>query len=144
MRDIASWMMMFLEDATEYRPPVHDSLNWEWKCDPAKRWGPHPAVKMMCALRQLVDGSLPFQVADTYHLSETTAGVCLKEFCKDMIRIHGPVYLQPDFEKSLRSAKIRGYDGYLGSLDCTHIGWHACPRAFAQGSSNSSSPSLNL
>ena len=110
---------------------IYDTLKWPWEMDHALRQGPHPAVKMLAALRQLVDGSSPFQVSDTYKLSETVAAVSLERFCTDVIENFSS-YLKPDWERSLASSKARGYDGYLGSLDCTHIGWHACPRAYNQ------------
>ena len=111
---------------------IFDSLGWEQQVDRVGREGPHPAVKMLCAIRQLVDGSMPFQVCDTYKMSETTASRVMKEFCRDMIKFHSD-YLKPDWDKSLKAAKLRGINGYLGSPDCTHVGWHACPRAYAQG-----------
>ena len=34
---------------------IFDKLAWPWEMDAAYRLGPHPAVKILCALRQITD-----------------------------------------------------------------------------------------
>ena len=75
-------------------------------------------------------GNSPFQTCDNYGMGEETAAQCLRKFTTDMMRCF-PEYLEPDFGLSLKASKKRGYKGLLGSLDCTHVAWHMCPRAYA-------------
>ena len=102
-------------------------LGWKWEKDAGHRFGPHPAVKLMCAISQLTQDAAPVQVAGMFGMGETTADTCLRNFCDDMIEKFS-YYLKPDWKRSLRAAKRLGIDGYLGSLDCSHILWHGCPR----------------
>ena len=69
-------------------------------------------------------------------------GTALDRFTKDLVALHSD-YLMPDWEKTLKSNKEKGYNGYLGSLDCTHVGWHACPRAYS-GSHRDRSGNISL
>ena len=122
---------------------IRKRLKWKQKFDAAGKAGVHPTLKIMIALKQLVEGRCAAWLVDEFDVGETTADQCLRSFCTDMIKKYGKRYLAPRFEKSLASAEKRGVKGYLGSLDCTHIVWHGCPRAHA-GSHKDRSGHLSL
>lgn len=103
------------------------------KPDVTGRMGISPLIKFVCALRQLAYG-LPADLADDlFDVSETTAGLCLEEFCKSVVRCFSAVYLrQPtaaDLKRIEKEFAAVGFPGCIGCLDCAGWQWKNCPKA---------------
>ncbi|XP_057773379.1 uncharacterized protein LOC131021087 [Salvia miltiorrhiza] len=94
-----------------------------------------PLQKCTSAIRQLATG-VSADVFDEYlKVADSTGRLCLKKFCKAVIRAFGAHYLRrptaTDVQRLLRMHEARhGFPGMLGSLDCMHWAWKNCPKAW--------------
>lgn len=101
--------------------------------DATGRLGISPLLKVICALRQMAYG-IPSDLADDlFDVSETTAALCLENFCIAVIEAFAPVYLrQPtikDLENIEREFAAVGFPRCIGCLDCAGWRWKNCPKA---------------
>jgi hypothetical protein len=90
--------------------------------------------KISAAMRVLAHGILA-DYADMYlRIREDTTTESVRRFCKVMIRVFGPTYLQAPNEqyisRLLGENAARGWPGMLGSVDCMHWRWKNCPKAW--------------
>ena len=94
-----------------------------------------PEQKVTAALRILCYG-LPADATDDYiRMGKTTAFRYLRLFCTTIVDHFGPIFLrkptQEDVERITAENAERGFPGMLGSIDCMHWTWHACPVEWA-------------
>jgi hypothetical protein len=94
-------------------------------------------VKILCSLKLLAYGVLGSVFQDYFQIGETTALLCCEkvshivshnaELCKKFLRM--PTRKDAQRVSSLHE-RIHGIVGMLGSLDCMHIPWKNCPKAW--------------
>ncbi|XP_076925350.1 uncharacterized protein LOC143588137 [Bidens hawaiensis] len=87
--------------------------------------GYSPLQKCTTAIRQLAYGTTSDAMEEYLQMSETMAREALHTFCE----CEKPT--QADIQKIYEVHEQRhGFPGMLGSLDCTHWAWEACPVAW--------------
>lgn len=93
--------------------------------------GAHPKQKILAVLRMLGTGIASDHLDDNFRISSTTIIASLKEFSKCVLQIFGPEYLRGPTEEEMQGIldwnASRSMPGCLGSIDCTHFWWSACP-----------------
>lgn len=94
-----------------------------------------PEQKVTAALRILCYG-VPTDSTDDYIcIGKTTSFRYLKLYCETIVNHFGPNFLrkptQEDVQRITAENTKRGFPGMLGSLDCVHWTWHACPVEWA-------------
>lgn len=103
---------------------------WQ-KPDGLGRMGFHGLHKCVVAMRMLAYGSIADALDDAYEMAESTVLKCVKEFASTIIELYEKDYLRPPTETELATIlaenKARGFPGMLGSIDCMHWEWAACP-----------------
>jgi len=101
--------------------------------DATGKLGITPLLKVICALRQLAYG-IPVDLADDlFDVSETTASLCLVEFCKAVVTCFSTQYLRSptpqDLQRIEKEFSKVGFPGCIGCLDCAGWDWKNCPKA---------------
>ena len=119
--------------------PSSDYLSKGLRPDATGKLGISPLLKVICGLREMSYG-LPADLADDlFDVSETTASLCLHEFCKSIVDCFGERYLRDPDEEDIRRIEKQfaavGFPGCLGCLDCAGWTWKNCPKAL-QGAMN--------
>jgi Plant transposon protein len=98
--------------------------------------GIRPEVKILCALKQLAFGTSGTAFLDYFQMSDTTARKCLKDFAKivatsDLREVYLRSPTKADARRLSRMHEVEfGVPGCIGCLDCTHVYWRTCPRAW--------------
>ena len=97
--------------------------------------GVTPLQKLVCVMRQLAYGCSG-DIAEEYTGCPLNSGRdALYAFCNWLDAFHGPTFLgawtEEAVKKEMDKNAARGFTGMLGSIDCTHWGWHNCPMAWA-------------
>ncbi|XP_051140027.1 uncharacterized protein LOC127257638 [Andrographis paniculata] len=73
----------------------------------------------------------PPAIDDAIKIGESTARVAMLKFCEAIINTFKEQYLRDpttdDLARLLAENKERGFPGMIGSLDCMHWRWDACP-----------------
>jgi Plant transposon protein len=94
-------------------------------------WQPY----VVAALRKLSYGVASDAVDEYVRISESSAHESLAKFCRAVCELYGVEYgRQPTEDNLRRILKInanRGFPGCVGSIDCQHWSWEACPIQFA-------------
>ena len=93
-------------------------------------------VKLLMALKLLAYGCSPSAFQDYFQMGESTANKCLRVFT-DIISSNYTLnndYMHQMTRDDARKAsqlheEIHGLPGMIGSLDCMHVYWRACPTA---------------
>lgn len=102
--------------------------------DAIGRNGLTPIQKMTAALRQLAYGVSADATDEYIRIGESTAMVCLKSFCREVIAVFGDEYLRKptaqDCDFIMKQNADRGFPGMLGSIDCYSWKWDKCPKAW--------------
>jgi hypothetical protein len=105
------------------------------KCDALGKPGLHPQQRVVAALRKLSYGVASDAVDEYVHISESSAHESLAKFCRAFCELYGVEYgRQPtegDLRRILKINAKRGFPGCVGSIDCQHWSWEACPIQFA-------------
>ncbi|CDF33411.1 unnamed protein product [Chondrus crispus] len=101
--------------------------------DALGRMGISPLLKVICAMYQLSYG-IPADLADDlFEVSETTASLCLTEFCSAVVDGFRSEYLRQPTQEDLGRIERRfaavGFPGCIGCLDCAGWDWRNCPKA---------------
>ncbi|XP_057774843.1 uncharacterized protein LOC130993823 [Salvia miltiorrhiza] len=91
--------------------------------------------KCMPAIRQLAIGVSADNIDEYLKVADSNGRVCLKKFCKAVIRAFRAHYLRrPTGEDITRLTQMHEarheFPGMLGSLDCMHWGWKNCLKAW--------------
>lgn len=101
------------------------------KVDGLGRPGFHGKHKCVVAMRMLAYGHIADALDDGYAMAESTVLECVKEFARTVIEVFEGEYLRPPNEEELARIRAendaRGFPGMIGSIDCMHWEWGACP-----------------
>nr|XP_043639693.1 uncharacterized protein LOC122610805 [Erigeron canadensis] len=89
--------------------------------------------KCTSAVRQLATGNEPDEYDEYLCMAARTARETLDYFCDAIIRLYSREYLHRptshDVARIFEAHELRHHTpGMLGSIDCTHVEWLACPR----------------
>nr|XP_043619346.1 uncharacterized protein LOC122591187 [Erigeron canadensis] len=89
--------------------------------------------KCTSAVRQLATGNAPDEYDEYMCMAARTARETLDYFCNAIIRLYSREYLRRptshDVARIFEAHELRHHmPGMLGSIDCTHVEWSACPR----------------
>nr|XP_043630531.1 protein ALP1-like [Erigeron canadensis] len=89
--------------------------------------------KCTSAVRQLATGNAPDEYDEYLCMAARTARETLDYFCDAIIRLYSREYLRRptshDVARIFEAHELRHHmPGMLGSIDCTHVEWSACPR----------------
>nr|XP_043625483.1 uncharacterized protein LOC122596904 [Erigeron canadensis] len=90
--------------------------------------------KCTSAVRQLVTGNAPDEYDEYLCMAARIARETLDYFCDAIIRLYSLEYLRRstshDVARIFEAHELRHHmPGMLGSIDCTHVEWSACPRS---------------
>jgi Plant transposon protein len=104
------------------------------KFDAPRKPGLHPLQRVLAALLKLSYDFASDAVDEYERISESSALEFLAMFCRAVCGMYGVEYgRQPTEEDLRRILKIyanRGFPGCVGSIDCQHWSWEACPIQF--------------
>lgn len=119
------------------------------KPDATGKTGITPLLKIICALRQ-ISYDIPADLSDDlFDVSETTAALCLENYCIALQKSLGPLYIRDPTPSELirieREFEKAGFPGCIGCLDCSSWTWKNCPKAL-QGlhKGKDGSPSIRM
>lgn len=94
-----------------------------------------PDQKLLAALNQLCLGICPEHCGKYFQIGVTTARNSKTDFCQIICELYQEEYLSPpktvdELSTILERNKVaHGLEGMLGSIDCVHWNWEACPVA---------------
>ena len=99
------------------------------------RMGLSTLQKCTAAIRMLAYGYCADSLDEYCRIAESTALETLKRFCRALVdSTLGKIYLRRPDEKDIkRVSKFntdRGLPGLFGCLDCMHVKWKNCPKAY--------------
>jgi hypothetical protein len=93
-----------------------------------------PLHKCTASIRTLAYGTPADLFDENLRMAESTVIECMVTMCKGVIENFSPKFLRrptnEDVERLLVVGKARGFPGMLGSLDCMHWTWRACPTSY--------------
>lgn len=105
------------------------------KFDALGKPGLHPLQRVVAALRKLSYGVASDAVDEYVRISESSAHESLSMFCRAICELYGAEYgrkpTEDDLRRILKINANRGFPGCVGSIDCQHWSWEACPIQFA-------------
>jgi Plant transposon protein len=95
------------------------------------RPGLYPRQRIVASLRILAYGGSSDSVDEYLRLSYTSALYSLRAFRREVVKVFGTEHLRAPTEADLRRIMAvnaaRGFPGCVGSIDCHHWAWEACP-----------------
>lgn len=101
------------------------------------RMGITPLVKIIVALRQVSYGLCTDVMDEVAEVSQTTARLCLLEFCKCVDEVFSMEFLRVPTSQDIERIELQfrklGFPGCIGAVDCVGWEWKNCPVAL-QGS----------
>lgn len=128
IKDFGMPKSMFLdivEKVEANRSFFHQRMNATGRKSPPAR------LKVAVAIELLRCGCTPARKAREYQMSENTIMSCLKEFTLAVNEVFGPAYLRHPTRDEvidlMNENEVRGFPGMVGSIDCCHWQWDACP-----------------
>jgi len=114
---------------------LKDRPFWKQRINATGQPQSHPIQKLVGAFRVLAYGECPDRGDEYVRLSQATIEVATKKLVEYLVDDLGPLYLRPptdrEVEGILTRNSARGLPGCLGSLDCSHWKWTACPKGRA-------------
>lgn len=103
------------------------------KPDAVGKMGFHGMHKCTVAMRMLAYGSFADALDDGYAMAKSTVLQCVREFASTVIELYEAEYLRPPTATEVRRIEeenvARGFPRMIGSIDCMHWDWSACPVA---------------
>lgn len=154
-RGICSWFADYLTEDPTYSPrkfrevfriPVklycllHKELLIEdrrlrQKEDCTGKKGASSHQKILSALRRLAEGCSFRTLDDNARMSKDSLKLYFNIFLDAMISRFGPKFLNrepslPELRTITKQYEKEGFPGCFGSVDCMHLHWKNCPRAF--------------
>lgn len=116
---------------------VKDQPGFKQAIDATGRPRAHPLQKLVAAFRVLAYGESTDRPDEYCRISRSTVDNSVRDLVSYVVDLFGPMYLrQPNAEEltvMLKRSAERGMPGCIGSLDCSHWEWRACPKGM-QGS----------
>ncbi|XP_058449338.1 uncharacterized protein LOC131429296 [Malaya genurostris] len=104
------------------------------KVDAVGKPGLTAIQKCFAAVRMLAYGIAADSLDEYTRMGDSTAMQSLKQFCQTIISVFGDYYLRlpnkNDIERLITENGKRGFPGMVGSIDCWHWDWQACPVAY--------------
>jgi Plant transposon protein len=95
----------------------------------------NPLQRVVAALCKLSYGVASDSVDQYVRISESSAHESLAKFCRAVCELYGVEYgrqpTEDDLRRILKINANRGFPGCIGSIDCQHWSWEACPIQFA-------------
>lgn len=95
----------------------------------------HPLEKVVAAFRVLAYGEAADRADEYVRLARSTVDVATRKLVEFIVSEYEPLYLRPPNDEELttilRRNAERGLPGCMGSLDCSHWEWRACPKGLA-------------
>jgi len=118
---------------------VYDAIRvepfWQQRVNATGRPQAHPLQKLVGAFRVLAYGEAADRPDEYVRLSRTTVAEATRRLVAFLIDTYADTYLRPPNEAEaaaiLQRNAARGAPGCLGSIDCSHWEWAACPKALA-------------
>ena len=106
------------------------------KQDATKKMGIFPLTKLVACFRYLCYGSAFDSLDENLQIGESTLEPIVKQFCRLVVEIFGPQYLNREPNATEKAALLehnerRGFPGLLASWDCKHFNWKNCPMRLA-------------
>jgi len=99
--------------------------------------GIRPEAKILIALKQLAFGTSAIAFTDYFQMSDTTARHSMKELCNIISsspELRGKYLRTPTKTDAKRLSRMHevefGVPGCIGCLDCMHVYWRTCPKAW--------------
>eukprot|EP00170_Pyropia_yezoensis_P003628 contig_15191_g3638 len=112
--------------AVKHRPGFRPAI------DATGRPRAHPLQKLVAAFRVLAYGESTDRPDEYSRISRSTTDIAVRDLVFHLVDLFGPDYLrQPNAEELsvlLKRNAERGMPGGIGSLDCSHWEWRACPK----------------
>ena len=95
-------------------------------------------AKLLLPLKCIAYGNAPHVFSDYFQMSRTMASNACSEFDKIMHRLYSDEYVRVPTSTDLKNvAKVHeethGVKGMFGNLDCCHMWWKNCPKAWQGG-----------
>ncbi|KAF0776282.1 hypothetical protein AaE_000018 [Aphanomyces astaci] len=92
--------------------------------------------RVAACIRHLATGTALDDLDDRYRIGESTMRESLRRFCKAVQCEFGPTYLRSPTESDMRAllahSESVGWPGIdRDILDCCHLAWKNCPKAWA-------------
>jgi len=88
--------------------------------------------KIMIALRVLGRDECNDSIAEYLNIGDSTVGPIVKQFISGCVKYLYPKYVYIPENEELDQIRLvyekLGLPGCIGSMDCTHILWHRCPK----------------
>lgn len=113
---------------------IKDQPSFRQRINATGRPQAHPLQKVVAAFRVIAYGEAYDRTDEYVRLSRSTIAVATKKLMSFIVRRFTPEYLrQPTKEELLAILKRnaeRGLPGCIGSIDCSHWRWTACPKGF--------------
>jgi len=114
---------------------IRDRPFWRQSINATGRPQAHALQKLVAAFRVLAYGE-SYDRADEYvRLSKSTMKVATKKLIDFIVEEWEPIYLRPpndeEVKRMLEHNAARVMSGCIGSLDCSHWEWAACPKGLA-------------
>ncbi|KAL5701750.1 hypothetical protein ACHQM5_027059 [Ranunculus cassubicifolius] len=111
------------------------SAFWKTKVDSAHQRGLSSYQKMGASIQMLAYGAPADSTDQYFRMAESTALLCMKKLCAEIVKIHSAQYLrtpnEDDMARLLNVAELRGFPGMIGSIDCMHWEWKNTPTELA-------------
>ena len=92
-------------------------------------------AKILLPIKTFAYGVPPHAFSDYFQMSKTLARECCMKFAITMKRIYKNEYLRLPSRQDLKNISALHYEkhgvgGIFGSLDCMHVYWKNCPKAW--------------
>jgi hypothetical protein len=104
--------------------------------DATKRAVPSWQARVLLPLKCIAFGAPPHAFIDYFSMSKTQARCCMENFVQTMAECFNEEYLRNPTAADvsaileLHRRKHEGIAGMLGSIDCMHVRWKNCPKAY--------------
>jgi len=115
---------------------IRDRLFWRQSINATGRPQVYALEKLVAASRVLAYGETSDRAGEYFQMSKSTIEVATKKLIEVIVEEWEPVYLRPphdeEVKRMLERNAARGMPGCIGSLDCSHWEWAACPQGLAE------------
>lgn len=114
---------------------LQDKPFWRRSINATGRPQAYTLQKLVAALRVLAYGTSYDQPDEYVRLGAATVMLATHKFVEFIVEHYQATYLRPpnndELKTILRRNAARGVPGCIGSIDCTHWTWSACPKGLA-------------